>query len=93
MISILLKSKIFNKNKLCWINTEKKISEDKRVSFINHKNFIKLKNFYGINFFPTDYLKINKIQIHNIDETKPLILEEKIGHGIIIEMIFLKIKL
>ena len=32
---------IFEKNKLCWINTEKKISKDKRVSFINYKNFFK----------------------------------------------------
>ena len=84
MISILIKSNIFNKKKLCWINTEKKISEDQRVSFINNKNFFKLENDYGINFSTNDYLKINKIQIHNIEETKPFILEDKIGHGIII---------
>ena len=84
MISILIKSGLFEKKKLCWINTEKQISEDKRVSFINYKNFFKLKNSYGINFFTNDFLKINKIEIHNIDETKPLSLIDKIGHGVII---------
>ena len=29
MISILIKSGIFKKNKLCWINTEKENSKDK----------------------------------------------------------------
>ena len=84
MISILVKSGIFEKQKLCWINTEKKFSEDKRVSFINYKNFFKLKNDYDINFFLKDYLKINKIEVHNINEIKPLCLEDKIGHGVII---------
>ena len=31
-----------------------------------------------------EYLKINKIEIHNIDETKPLSLADEIGHGVII---------
>lgn len=84
MVAILIKSGIFDKNKLCWINTEKKISEDKRVSFINSKNFFKLENYYGLNFSINDYLKINKIEIHNIDEINPLSLEDKIGHGVII---------
>ena len=30
MVSILMKSCIFKKNTLCWINPEKKISKDKR---------------------------------------------------------------
>ena len=60
MISILIKSGIFEKNKLCWINTEKKISKDKRVSFINYKNFFKLKKYYGIKFLTNEYLKIIK---------------------------------
>ena len=84
MISILIKSGIFDKNKLCWINTEKNNNKDRRVSFINYKNFVKLEKYYGIKFFTDDYLKINKIEIHNIDETKPLSLEDKIGHGVII---------
>ena len=84
MISILIKSGIFEKSKLCWINTEKKISKDKRVSFINYKNFFKLKKYYGIKFLTNEYLKINKIEIHNIDETKPLSLADEIGHGVII---------
>ena len=84
MISILVKSGIFEKKKLCWINTEHEVSEDKRVSFINYKNFFKLENYYGINFFPKDYIKINNVEIHNIDETKPLGLVDKIGHGVII---------
>ena len=84
MISILIKSGFFKKNKLCWINTEKENNEDQRVSFINNKNFSKLKNFYGIKFFRKDYIKINKIEIHNVDETKPLSLDDEIGHGVII---------
>ena len=84
MISILIKSGIFDKNKLCWINTEKAISEDKRVSFINYKNFFKLKNDYGIKFFNNNFLKINKVEIHNLDETIPLSIEDKIAHGVII---------
>ncbi len=84
MISILIKSGIFEENKLCWINTDKKISEDKRVSFINYKNFFKLKNYCGISFLTNDYLKIHKIEIHNINEVKPISLEDKMGHGVII---------
>ena len=84
MISILIKSGIFQKRKLCWINAEKKLIEDKRVSFINYRNFFKLKKYYGINFLTNDYLKIHKIEIHNTDASKPISLEDKIGHGVII---------
>ena len=84
MISILIKSGIFGKNKLCWINVDNKFSEDKRVSFINYKNFFKLEKFSGKKVLNNDYVKINKIEIHNIGETKPLSLEDKIGHGVII---------
>ena len=84
MISILIKSGIFEKNKLCWINTEEKISKDKRVSFINYKNFFKLNKCYGIKFSTSNSLKIKKIEIHNVDEEKPLSLEDEIGHGVII---------
>ena len=84
MVSILMKSCIFKKNKLCWINPEKKISKDKRVSFINYKNFFKLENDYGIKFSNNDFLKINKIEIHNLNETTPLSLKDKVAHGVII---------
>ena len=90
MVSLLIKSNIFKKNKLCWINTEKKISKDKRVSFINFKNFFKLENDYKMNFLINDYLKINKIQIHNTDEIKPLCLEDEVGHGVVIRNDILK---
>ena len=84
MISILINSGFFKKNKLCWINTEKDIGKDKRVSFINYKNFFKLKNHHGIKFLTNDYIKINKIEIHNENETKHLSLDDKSGHGVII---------
>ncbi len=90
MVTLLIKSNIFKKNKLCWINTEKKISKDKRVSFINFKNFFKLENDYKINFLTNHYLKINKIQIHNTDEIKPLCLEDEVGHGVVIRNDILK---
>lgn len=93
MISILIKSGIFENKKLCWINTEKKISKDKRLSFINYKNFFKLENNYGIKFFSKDYQKINKIEIHNLDEIKPLSLKDNIGHGVVIRNDIFKNKL
>ena len=40
MIYLLIESGFFDKNRLCWINTEQKNNEDKRVSFINYKNFL-----------------------------------------------------
>ena len=70
MASILVNSKIIPKKKLCWINTENKSSKDERVSFINYNNFLKLKNNYKCNFLKRNYVKINKIEIHNINEKK-----------------------
>ena len=93
MASILVNSGIIQKNKLCWINNENKLSKDKRVSFINNKNFLKLKNDYKFNFLKKNYLTINKIQIHNINETQSLNLEDKNSHGIIIRNDILKEKL
>jgi 2-polyprenyl-6-methoxyphenol hydroxylase-like FAD-dependent oxidoreductase len=84
MIYLLIESGFFDKNRLCWINTEQKNNKDKRVSFINYKNFFKLVNSYGIKFLKHHYLKINKVEIHNMNELTHLSLEDKIGHGVII---------
>ncbi len=84
MVSILINSGIVEKNKLCWINTDRKISTDKRVSFINYKNFLKLENNYGINLSNQKFININKIEIHNLDEVTPITLEDKFGHGVIV---------
>ena len=43
MVTMLTNCTLFDKNKLCWINTEKNNNKDRRVSFINYKNFVKLE--------------------------------------------------
>ncbi len=90
MASILVNSNIIAKKKLCWIDTDNKSSIDKRVSFINYNNFLKLKKNYGCNFLNKNYMKISKIEIHNMNEKNPLNLEDKNGHGIIIRNDILK---
>lgn len=93
MASILVNSGIVESQKLCWINTENKLSKDKRVSFINYKNFLKLKKDYDFNFLKKDYMTINKIQVYNINGKQCLNLEDKNCHGIIIRNDILKEKL
>jgi len=93
MASILVNSCIISKRRLCWINTESKLSKDKRVSFINHKNFLKLKNDHEINFLKKNYMTINTIQVHNFNERQSLNLKDKNSHGIIIRNDILKEKL
>ena len=77
MVSILVNSGIVAKKSLCWINTENKLSKDRRVSFINYKNFLKLKNDYEINLLKKNYITINKIDIHNLNEKQSLNLKDK----------------
>ena len=93
MASILVNSCIISKKRLCWINTEGKLSKDKRVSFINHKNFLKLKNDHEINFLKKNYMTINTIQVHNLNEKQSLNLKDKNSHGVIIRNDILKEKL
>ncbi len=93
MVSILVNSGIIAKKRLCWINTENKLSKDRRVSFINYKNFLKLKNDYEINLLKKNYITINKIDIHNLNERQSLNLKDKKGHGVIIRNDILKEKL
>ena len=84
MVSLLLKSKFIDPDKLCWINLNKKKFIDTRVSFLNINNFFQLKHDFKYNFNDSDYLNIEKIQIHNENERLPLSLEEK-NHGVIIK--------
>ena len=93
MASILVNSGIIQKKRLCWINTESNLSKDRRVSFINYKNFLKLKNDYGFNFLRKNYLIINTIEVHNLNEKQPLHLKDKDSHGIIIRNDILKEKI
>ena len=93
MASILVNSGIIQKKRLCWINTESNLSKDRRVSFINYKNFLKLKNDYGFNFLRKNYLIINTIEVHNLNEKQPLHLKDKDSHGIIIRNDVFKEKL
>jgi len=90
MASILVNSGIVPENKLCWVNTESNLSADRRVSFINYKNFLKLRKDYNFNFLKKDYLTINKIHVHNINEKQSLNLEDENSHGIIIRNDILK---
>ena len=85
MVSLLLKSNLINPKKLCWINLNKKKSKDARVSFLNTNNFFQLKNGFKYHFNKSDFLNIEKIQIHNENEKLPLSLEDKHSHGIIIK--------
>ena len=84
MVSLLLKSKNIDSNKLCWINLNKEKFIDTRVSFLNTKNFFKLKHKFKYNFNDKDFLYIKKIQVHNENEKLPLSLEDQQGHGVII---------
>ena len=93
MASILVNSGIVPKNKLCWINNENKLSKDRRVSFINYKNFLKLTNDYKFNFLEKNYLTIDRIEVHNINEKQSLNLEDRNSHGIIIRNDILKEKI
>ncbi len=85
MVSLLLKSNLIDPNKLCWINLDKKKISDTRVSFLNINNFSQLKCNFKYNFENITFSNINKIQVHNENEKSPLSLEDKNGHGIIIE--------
>ena len=90
MASILVNSNIIPEKNLCWINTDSKSSIDKRVSFINYNNFLKLKKSCKCNFLKKKFIKISKIEIHNMNGKNPLNLEEKNSHGIIIRNDILK---
>ena len=85
MISLLLKSNLINPKELCWINLNKKKSKDARVSFLNTNNFFQLKHVFKYHFNKSDFLNIEKIQIHNENEKLPLSLEDKHSHGVIIK--------
>ena len=85
MVSLLLKSNLINPVELCWINLNKKKSKDGRVSFLNTNNFFQLKHGFKYHFNKSDFLNIEKIQIHNENEKLPLSLEDKHSHGVIIK--------
>ena len=85
MVSLLLKSNLINPKELCWINLNKKKSKDSRVSFLNTNNFFQLKHGFKYHFNKSDFLNIQKIQIHNENEKLPLSLEDKHSHGVIIK--------
>ena len=84
MLSLLQNCNIFDKNKLCWINTDSENYKDVRVSFINYKNFVLLQNNTRFAIYDRDYSIIKKIQLHNAHETQPLKLDDENNHGIII---------
>ena len=50
MLSMLINCGVFDKSKLCWINTDNKNFKDVRASFINYKNFLKLKKALDLIF-------------------------------------------
>ena len=85
MVSLLLKSNLINPKELCWVNLNKKKSKDSRVSFLNTNNFFQLKHGFKYHFNKSDFLNIQKIQIHNENEKLPLSLEDKHSHGVIIK--------
>ena len=90
MLSVLINSGMFEKNKLCWINSDNENLKDVRVSFINYKNFIKLKSEFQLNICSKDYSIIDKIQLHNTNAKYPLELNDINNHGVIIRNDILK---
>ena len=60
------------------------------MSFINYNNFLKLKKDNECNLYKKNYVKISKIEIHNINDKKPLNIEDINSHGIIIRNDILK---
>ena len=90
MLSLLQNCKIFDENKLCWINIDNQNYKDVRVSFINYKNFIKLKKNIQLNIFSKDFSVIDKVELHNTSEKYPLRLNDLNNHGIIIRNDILK---
>ncbi len=90
MVAMLTNCNLFDKNKLCWINTDNKNFKDLRVSFINYNNFLKLKKSIRLDISSKDYSVIDKIELHNTDEKYPLRLNDFNNHGIIIRNDILK---
>ena len=84
MLAVLINSGVFDKNKLCWINTDDENFKDVRVSFINYKNFLQLKKNIRFDVCSKDYSIIDKIELHNTNEKYPLKLKDLNNHGIII---------
>ena len=84
MIYILIKSKIVSKENLCWVNPNTKISNDNRVSFYNYKNFQSLTKF-GLKKIlnQKESININKIEVLNQKQNKPLTFSENESLGII----------
>ena len=90
MLAVLINCGLFDKNKLCWVNTDNENFQDVRVSFINYKNFIKLKKKFQFNISSKDYSVIDKIELHNTNEKYPLKFHDLNNHGIIIRNDILK---
>ena len=90
MLSMLINCGVFDKNKLCWINTDNKNFKDVRASFINYKNFLKLKKSIRFDISSKEYSVIDKIELHNTNEKYPLRLNDLDNHGIIIRNDILK---
>ena len=90
MLAVLINCGVFDKNKLCWINTDDENFKDVRVSFINYKNFIKLKKNILFDISSKDYSVIDKIELHNTNEKYPLKFHDLNNHGIIIRNDILK---
>ena len=90
LTSILIKNNLANTEDLCWINPDKKTVQDYRVSFINSKNFYYLNNKLGCKFSSREYINIDKIEVHNINQKLPLKLKDENNHGVIVKNNILK---
>ena len=84
MIYILIKSKIVSKENLCWVTPNTKISNDNRVSFYNYKNYQSLTKF-GLKktLNQKESININKIEVLNQKQNKPLTFRENESLGMI----------
>ncbi len=90
LTSILIRNSLVKKENLCWINPDKEKSEDHRVSFINSTNFYYLNNKIGCKFSSREYINIDKIEVHNINQKFPLKLKDENNHGVIVKNNVLK---
>ena len=84
MTYILIKSKIVTKKSLCWIKPKTKSNHDDRVSFYNYKNFQILIKF-GLKMFlnKQEINNVNKIEILNEKQKRPLTFEDNENLGVI----------